>query len=85
MGFSKSHSSSVALIVNLLTKSISAQFCTVFDDHFATIPNSEGGSDPDKWRNIVSCSLAQEWNDFDDDENNIEFADEWLTPDEAQA
>ena len=47
MGFSKSHSSSVALIMNLSTKSISAQFHTVFDDCFTTIPNSEGAIDPD--------------------------------------
>ena len=58
MGFSKSHSSSVALNMNLSTKSISAQFYTVFDDHFTTVPNSEGAIDPDKWRNIVSCNLA---------------------------
>jgi len=58
MGFSKSHSSSVALIMNLSTKSISAQFHTVFDDCFSTVPNSEGAIDPDKWRNIVSCNSA---------------------------
>ena len=55
MGFSKSHSSSVALIMNLSTKLISAQFHTVFDDHFTTIPNPEGVIDPDKQRNIVQC------------------------------
>ena len=48
MGFSKSHSSSFSLIVDLSTKLISAQFHTVFDDHFTTVPNSEGAIDPDK-------------------------------------
>jgi len=33
MGFSKSHSSSVALTMNLSTKLITAQFYTVFDDY----------------------------------------------------
>jgi len=55
MGFSKSHSSSVALIMNLSTKHISAQFHTVFDDHFTTVPSSEGAIDADKWRDIVQC------------------------------
>ena len=60
MGFAKSHPSSVALIMNLSTKSISAQFHTVFDDCFSTVPNSEGAIDPDKWSNIVSCRSAEE-------------------------
>ena len=84
MGFSKSHSSSVALIMNLSTKLISAQFHTVFDDCFTTVPNSEGAIDADKWRNIVQCRSARTWHEFNDDVN-YELADEWLTPDEAQA
>ena len=70
--------------MNLSIKSIFAQFHTIFDDHFTTIPNSEGAIDPDEWRSIAQCRSVQEWSDFDDDTNH-DLADEWLTPDEAKA
>ena len=40
MGFSKMHSTQVGLILNLLTGSISPQYCVVFDDMLSTVVSS---------------------------------------------
>ena len=42
MGVSKSHASSVPLVLNVSTGSITPQFHIVFDDWFATVPSFEG-------------------------------------------
>lgn len=42
MGFSKFHAPSVALVLNVATRLIIAQFHTAFDDWFAAVPNAEG-------------------------------------------
>jgi len=56
MGFSCCHHShQVALVMSLGAKSVTAQFHTLFDDHFTTVPNVEGNIDPKHWRNTVQC------------------------------
>ena len=43
LGFSKRHSTTVGLIRNLKTGSVSPQYHVVYDDLFHTIPNIENG------------------------------------------
>ena len=85
MGFSCCHHShQVALVMSLGAKSVTAQFHTLFDDHFTTVPNVEGNIDPKHWRNTVQCWSSQFWHKLEEDCAPV-LADEWLMPDEAQA
>jgi hypothetical protein len=82
MGISPNHSSSVHLVRNLQTGSITPQFHLVFDDFFETV-FSEGEQEPDVWPELVVFQRFA--NDFDDDDYRPELADEWLNPVELQS
>jgi hypothetical protein len=81
VGISPNHPSSVHLVQNLQTGSITPQFHLVFNDFFETV-FSEGEQEPSVWPDLVvfqSCT-----NDFDDDDHHPEHGDEWLNPVELQ-
>jgi hypothetical protein len=80
MGFSRSHSTLIALILNLVAKSITPQFHVVFDDMFTSV-HSNHDMEPDTWRQLITspnCRLKVAL----DDEDNPDLSDEWLTTDE---
>jgi hypothetical protein len=81
MGISPKHASSVHLVRNLQTGSITPQFHLVFDDFFETVI-SEGEQEPDVWPELVMFQSFT--NDFDDDNYCPELSDEWLNPIELQ-
>jgi hypothetical protein len=80
MGFSRSHSTLIALILNLMTKSITPQFHVVFDDMFTSV-HSNHDMEPATWRQLITspnCRLKVVL----DDEDNPDLSDEWLSTDE---
>jgi hypothetical protein len=77
MGISPNHASSVHLVRNLQTGSITPQYHLVFDDFFETV-FSEGEQEPTVWPDLVVFQSFT--NDFDDDDYRPELADEWLNP-----
>ena len=77
LGFSPVHSSSVPLILNLITHSITPQFHTIFDDLFTSVASNDE-FDPKPWQNLLHCKTARLQISFDDD-REPELADEWLT------
>jgi hypothetical protein len=81
MGISPNHASSVHLVRNLQTGTITPQFHLVFDDFFETV-FSEGEQEPDVWQDLVVFQSFA--NDFDDDDYRPELSDEWLNPVELQ-
>jgi hypothetical protein len=81
MGISPNHASSVHLVRNLQTGSITPQFHLVFDDFFETV-FSKGEQEPDVWPELVTFQSFA--NDFDDDAYRPDLADEWLNPTELQ-
>ena len=80
VGFSRQHSSSVGLILNLLTGNITAQFHCVYDDLFTTVP-ANGTEfettefDAESWNSLIQSGLERT---LDDDES-VEVPD--LEPD----
>jgi hypothetical protein len=81
MGISPNHASSVHLVRNLQTGSITPQFHLVFDDFFETV-FSEGEQEPDVWPELVVFQRFA--NELDEDDYRPELADEWLNPTELQ-
>jgi hypothetical protein len=79
MGASKMHSSTVGLVRNLQTGSITPQFHLVFDDFFETV-NSTEEEEPKEWEDLVVFNQYK--NDLDDDDGSLELTDEWLSPEE---
>ena len=71
MGVSDSHASTVPLVLNITTGSITPQFHVVFDDWFATVP-SESGDIPDftinDWRKMFGESRYQYVVDEEEDQ-----------------
>jgi len=72
LGFSNEHSSTVGLILNHRTGTISPQFHCVYDDYFTTVPNagSTGLFDPalfdaDSWTRLLESGCERT---LDDDE-----------------
>ena len=80
MGFSKMHSTEVGLVINLLTGSISPQFCVVFDDMFSTVMSSTA-ADPESWIRLVTSSNSS-IQFMLDQEDDSELDDECLNADE---
>ena len=83
VGFSKSHSSDVPMILNLRTGHISPQFHVVFDDTFSTVPSMSSDEEPPSWWNIVDL----EENSYQlplDDSATAELGNDWLTPTELE-
>jgi hypothetical protein len=81
MGISPSHASSVHLVRNLQTGSITPQYHLVFDDFFETV-FSEGEQEPTVWQDLVVFNSFA--NNFDDEEYQPELAAEWLNPKELE-
>ena len=83
VGFSKSHSSDIPMILNLKTGHISPQFHVVFDDTFSTVPSMRADEDPPPWWNVVDL----EENSFRiplDENTSAELGSDWLTPAELE-
>ena len=87
MGMSKVHASTVGMIRNLRTGSISPQFHIVFDDSFSTLPSDINPEDviPDeRWQELLIFSRLNALDDYDG-EDVVELADEWLDDDDRSA
>ena len=83
VGFSKSHSSDVPLILNLRTGHISTQFHVVFDDTFSTVPSLSSDEEPPSWWNVVDLEENSYRLPLDDD-SPAELGNDWLTPAELE-
>ena len=80
IGFSKTHSTQVGLVLNLLTGSISTQFHVVFYDMFSTVMSSTD-TDTEVWIRLVT-SRNSRIRVMLYQEDNTELDDEWLTADD---
>ena len=81
MGFSDRHASTIALVLNLMTKSISPQFHVVFDDWFTSVHSNGEELDPEVWNSLItnpSCRLKA----MLDDDEDVDLTEEWLSEDE---
>ena len=79
MGHSPLHSTTVGLIRNLQTGTITPQFHLVFDDFFETI-FADDTEAAEEWDNLLVFSRFQ--SDFDDPDHVPQLDDEWLSPEE---
>ena len=83
LGWSPRHASTVPLVLNLQTGSVSPQFHVVIDDWFTTV--SSDGDDPDEpldgnvWTTLLMDHRVEV---YFDERTELELDDEWLT--EAQ-
>jgi hypothetical protein len=80
MGVSPLHASTVGLIRNLNTGTITPQFHTVFDDFFETV--SADVEPPDVWEELLTFNRLR--SDFDDPYYDPVLADEWLNEEELR-
>jgi hypothetical protein len=88
LGFSRLHSSLVALVLHPTTKSITTQFHVVFDDAFSTVPHN-GQIDPKSWQSLTPVPQLES-GDFHnarlqthlDPSDKPDLSDEWLFHDE---
>jgi hypothetical protein len=80
VGHSPMHASTVGLIRNLQTGSITPQFHLVYDDYFETV-HSRDDQEPESWNELLRFNRFQ--TDFDADVNP-NLPDEWLNPIELQ-
>jgi hypothetical protein len=81
MGLSAKHASTVPLIMNLSTLTITPQFHVVFDDWFTSV-NSTRPDEPISdlvWNDLFENSRYQY---FFDDDDDVELDSEWLTENE---
>jgi len=92
VGFSKTHASTIPLILNVHTLSISPQFHVVFDDWFSTIPrispepidpNIDPNTPPAAWYDLFEIETSRFRLDFDTDDDPG-LSDEWLDADELE-
>ena len=87
LGFSQRHSSTIGLIRNLKTGSISPQFHVVCDDRFTTIPSRLENEQikQDEWVDLLQFSRLRA---IDDEENeevpNGTLNQDWLTDEERE-
>jgi len=79
LGFSKRHASTVGLIRNLRTGSITPQFHCVYDSEFETVGSSDGTA-PSNWSDLV---INHRYATPLDDKEDVELAEDWLTPEEV--
>ena len=88
VGFSRQHASTVGLIRNLRTGSISPQFHVVFDDFFTTIPTQGGLDDynvPENWGDLFRFSrlnVLEDWTEIDGKAPTLSL--EWRAVEETQ-
>ena len=78
MGASPFHASTVGLVRNLQTGSITPQYHVVYDDFFETV-HSGASEEPTEWPDLVVFNRFR--NEFDED-SEPELGDDWLTPEE---
>jgi hypothetical protein len=78
IGASPYHSSSVGLVRNLQTGSITPQYHLVYDNFFETVHNAPG-DEPTEWPDLVVFNRFR--NEFDED-GEPELQDDWLSPEE---
>jgi hypothetical protein len=71
----------VALVLNFLTSTITPQFHVVFDDMFSTVTSNENDP-PEIWGRLIDCASCRLNALVDDDDDDVEIHDEWLTVDE---
>lgn len=80
MGFSKRHASSIGLIRNLRTGSISPQCHVVYDNCFSTLPvgQRENRDDPvpPNWEELLKFDRHKI--NFEDSDRPVELSEEWL-------
>ena len=85
VGMSARYASTVPLILNLQTGSITAQFHVVFDDKFTTVPSITGLTsdepEPGNWEDLCINSRFQTSFDIDDPPH---LNQEWLNEEERQ-
>ena len=86
LGFSREHSSTVGLALNIATGHVSPQFHVVYDDLFTSVPNAENGGlfdiadfDADSWDRLVRTGLER-YLDEDGDDRLPSLHDSWLSP-----
>jgi hypothetical protein len=84
LGFSKQHASTIGLIRNIKTGSISPQFHVVFDDSFTTVPSrmpNEEEITKENWERLLMFSRMLL---IDEEDEPPELDDEWLSEQELQ-
>lgn len=81
VGASPMHASTVGLVRNLQTGSITPQFHMVYDDFFETV-HSDEDQEPKEWLELVTLNRFQ--SDIDSDDYIPDLPDEWLNPQERQ-
>ena len=82
LGMSKHHASTIGLIQNIRTGSISPQFHLVYDDNFTTIgTNVNHENPPENWVDLLTFSRE---NMVDEDEYPV-LSEEWLTDAEKKS
>jgi len=68
----------VALVLNLVTSTITPQFHVVFDDMFSAVTSN----DPSEiWGRLIDCASFR-LNALVDDDADVEIHDEWRNMDE---
>ena len=82
MGVSPMHASTVGLVRNLQTGSITPQFHVVYDDFFETV-HSDEALEPKEWGELLEFSRFK--SDYDEEAAVPELADEWMAPDDLHA
>ena len=82
MGTSPMHASTVGLVRNLQTGSITPQFHVVYDDFYETV-HSDDNDEPQEWPDLVVFNSFR--SEVDEDDGIPDLADEWLNPDERRA
>lgn len=78
MGFSPVHASTVGLMRNLKTQTITPQFHVVYDPEFQTTHASDG-KPPAEWSDLI---VNHRYATPIDDDSDLELTDEWLSPEE---
>ena len=81
MGASPMHASTVGLVRNLQTGTITPQFHCVYDDFFETV-HADERAEPEEWPDLVRFHSFR--SEYDDADFVPELADEWLEATELQ-
>jgi Reverse transcriptase (RNA-dependent DNA polymerase)/GAG-pre-integrase domain len=77
VGNSPLHASTVGLVRNLQTSSITPQFHLIYDDYFETVHSRED-QEPANWGEILRFGRVQ--SEFNEGDVGPELPDEWLNP-----
>ena len=81
VGNSPLHASTVGLVRNLQTGTITPQFHLVFDDYFETVHSHED-QEPEVWGELLHLNRFQA--ELDEDDNLPQLPDEWLNGEELR-